>query len=197
MRIESNRKRFATVYNKVSQKYASAAQVAGISQRLTRRSTSCVCVLRMKSKRSFAAKFCRKVQQAIRGKRFHPLGRTASASGRFGKFKIKRLAADFLNVHVEVMPEIPTPEYKNLEAVRAACVRFADEELERIIDERRQEASATLIPVEDRKSQEGDTVIVDLEGTFADEPEAEPIKADDLEIHARRRNRSKNLLRKI
>ena len=39
-----------------------------------------------------------------------------------------------------------------------------------------------LIPVEDRKSEEGDTVIVDLEGIFENEPESEPIKADDLEI---------------
>ncbi len=66
------------------------------------------------------------------------------------------------------MPEIPTPEYKNLEATRRVRP-LAEEELERIIEERRQE-SATLIPVEDRKSEEGDTVIVDLEGTFADEP---------------------------
>ena len=58
---------------------------------------------------------------------------------------------------------------------------MSDEELESIIDERRQEA-ATLVPVEGRKSQEGDTVIVDLEGTFEGDAEAEPIKADDLEI---------------
>jgi trigger factor len=78
------------------------------------------------------------------------------------------------------MPEIPMPEYKNLEAVRRVRP-LADGELESIIDERRREY-ATLIPVEDRKSVEGDTVIVDLEGSFPDEPSAEPIKADDLEI---------------
>ena len=53
--------------------------------------------------------------------------------------------------------------------------------MEKIINERRQQ-SASLIPVEDRKSQEGDTLIVDLEGIFADKPQEEPIKADDLEL---------------
>jgi trigger factor len=85
-----------------------------------------------------------------------------------------------LRVHVEVMPEIPTPEYKNLEVTRRVRP-LSDEELARIIDERRAE-SATLIPVENRKSEIGDTVIVDLEGSFEGEESAEPIKADDLEI---------------
>ena len=85
-----------------------------------------------------------------------------------------------LHVHVEVMPEIPTPEYKNLEVTRRVKP-INDGELESILDERRQEF-ATLIPVEDRKSEEGDTVIVDLEGSFENEPDGEPIKADDLEI---------------
>jgi trigger factor len=54
-------------------------------------------------------------------------------------------------------------------------------EMERIIDQRRQ-SGASLVPVEGRKSEKGDTLIVDLEGTFEDEPETDPIKADDLEI---------------
>jgi trigger factor len=78
------------------------------------------------------------------------------------------------------MPEIPTPDYSGLEVTRRVKP-IGDSELESIIDQRRQGA-ATLIPVEGRKAENGDTVIVDLEGTFADEPGAEPIKADDLEI---------------
>jgi trigger factor len=78
------------------------------------------------------------------------------------------------------MPEIPTPDYKSVEATRRVRP-IADEELERLINERRQQ-SATLVPIEDRPSQEGDTLIVDLEGAFVDKPGDEPIKADDLEI---------------
>lgn len=39
-----------------------------------------------------------------------------------------------------------------------------------------------MIPVEGRTSEIGDTVIADLEGIFDDDPEGEPIKADDLEV---------------
>ena len=39
-----------------------------------------------------------------------------------------------------------------------------------------------LIPVEGRASEIGDTVIADLEGKFDDEPDADPIVANDLEI---------------
>jgi FKBP-type peptidyl-prolyl cis-trans isomerase (trigger factor) len=41
---------------------------------------------------------------------------------------------------------------------------------------------AELIPVEGRASNIGDTVIADLEGTFDDDPNGEPIKAENLEV---------------
>ncbi len=78
------------------------------------------------------------------------------------------------------MPEIPAPEYKNLEVTRRVRP-LKDGELESIIDERRRQHSS-LIPVEDRASEEGDTVIVDLEGAFEGEPDTEPITTSDLEI---------------
>ncbi len=58
---------------------------------------------------------------------------------------------------------------------------MSDEEIESVIDERRQQQS-TMIPVEDRKSQAGDVVIVDLKGTFLDDEKADPIEVNDLEI---------------
>jgi trigger factor len=39
-----------------------------------------------------------------------------------------------------------------------------------------------LIPIEGRKSQDGDMVIVDLVGTFIDEEDADPIEVNDLEV---------------
>jgi trigger factor len=56
-----------------------------------------------------------------------------------------------------------------------------DDEIENIIEERRQQES-TLIPVDDRVSQDGDLVIVDLVGTFSDEEDADPIEVNDLEV---------------
>ena len=85
-----------------------------------------------------------------------------------------------MHVHFEIMPEIPAPDYKNLELVRRVRP-VKDDQIEDVIENRRAE-SAVLMPVENRASEEGDTVIADLVGTFADEPDAEPIKVDDLEI---------------
>jgi trigger factor len=78
------------------------------------------------------------------------------------------------------MPEIPEPDYKGIEVTRR--IRPVEEgQIEDIIAERRQQGSA-LMPVEGRKSEAGDTVLVDLEGIFEGEPETEPISANDLEI---------------
>ncbi|MEQ1643333.1 MAG: trigger factor, partial [Pyrinomonadaceae bacterium] len=85
-----------------------------------------------------------------------------------------------LHVHVEVMPEIPKPNYKGIEVTRRVKP-IADGEVEDLIAERLQREAA-LIPVEGRASELGDTVIADLEGRFDDEPDADPIKADDLEV---------------
>jgi len=41
---------------------------------------------------------------------------------------------------------------------------------------------AALIPVEDRASEVGDTVVADLEGTFDGDASGEPIRANDLEV---------------
>ena len=44
------------------------------------------------------------------------------------------------------------------------------------------DSSASLLPVEDRASELGDTVTVNARGKFLDEPEAEEIKVDDVEV---------------
>jgi trigger factor len=82
--------------------------------------------------------------------------------------------------HVEVMPEIPDLEYKGLEAVRRVRA-VQDEEVEQVIEERLK-SEAALVPIEDRKAETGDTIITDLSGVFLNEPSAEPIKADNIEI---------------
>jgi len=85
-----------------------------------------------------------------------------------------------LHIHVEVMPEIPEPKYTGIEVTRRVKP-VVDGQIEDLIAERLQQEAA-LIPVEGRASEIGDTVIADLEGVFDDAPDAEPIKADDLEI---------------
>ncbi len=168
------------VYNKVSQKYAKGAQVDGF-----RKGYAPLDIVRMRFKEQIRSEVLQeivstRVTEAIQENDLHPLTEPHLHLEDSENLKLNGSQPVVLKAHVEVMPEIPMPEYKNLEAVRRVRP-LADGELESIIDERRREY-ATLIPVEDRKSVEGDTVIVDLEGSFPDEPSAEPIKADDLEI---------------
>jgi trigger factor len=79
------------------------------------------------------------------------------------------------------MPEVPEPEYDGIEATRRVKPVSSDE-IDSVIEERRQQNS-TMIPVEDRKSQDGDVVVVDLKGTFLDDENADPIEVNDLEVN--------------
>ncbi|MDQ3800289.1 MAG: trigger factor [Acidobacteriota bacterium] len=181
IKIEIDGETVREVYNKIAKKYAQAASVPGF-----RKGLAPVDIVKMRYKDEIKNETLRellpeRVSQAIQENNLNPLGEPQLHLENAENIKLNGSEPLSLHVHVEVMPEIPTPDYENLEAVRR--VRPVDEaELERLIDQRREQA-ATLIPVEDRKSQEGDTVIADLEGTFVNDPDnPEPIKAEDLEI---------------
>lgn len=180
IKIEIEPAEVREVYNKVSQKFAKQAQIDGF-----RKGFAPVDVVRLRYKDQIRSEvlqelFSPKVGEAIQAHNLQPLVEPHLHLEDAENVKVNGSQSVSLTVHVEVMPEIAAPEYKNLEVTRRIRP-LSDEELENMIAERRQE-SATLVPVENRKSETGDTVIVDLEGTFADDPEAEPIKADDLEI---------------
>ena len=85
-----------------------------------------------------------------------------------------------VNVAVEVLPEIKLDTYKGLEATRSRRP-ITDEDVNKMIESFR-EGSAVLQPVEDRASELGDTVTINARGTEVDEPEAEEIKVDDIEV---------------
>ncbi|MGI8467417.1 MAG: trigger factor [Pyrinomonadaceae bacterium] len=180
LKIEIPAEDVKNAYNKVSKKYAAAVQVPGF-----RKGFAPVDIVKLRYKDDIQNEVLReilpqKVQQAIEENNLSPLGEPHLHLENQENLKLNGSEPLVANVHVEVMPEIPAPDYKNVEAVRRVRP-VNDENIEQIIDERRRQ-SATLVPVEDRKSAEGDTLIVDLEGAFLDKPEEEPIKADDLEI---------------
>ncbi|MDX2045090.1 MAG: trigger factor [Acidobacteriota bacterium] len=86
-------------------------------------------------------------------------------------------------VSIEVLPEIELKEYKGLKATKRVA-KVTDEEVERVI-ERWRENEADLVPVEDRSSQHGDIVSINLVGKYLDpqaEHEKEDLKADGMEI---------------
>src|SRR5436189_4580033 len=85
-----------------------------------------------------------------------------------------------VNVSVEVIPNVELGEYKSLEVGRRVRP-VKDEDIERIIEGLR-ENSASLIPVEDRGAQLGDTVTVNVNGKFVDKPEDEDINVEDVDV---------------
>jgi trigger factor len=173
--IEIEPEEVREVYNKVSQKYAKAAQVDGF-----RKGYAPLDIVRLRYKDEIRSEvlqqlFSPKISEAIQEYELNPLSEPHLHLEDAENIKVNGSQPITLRVHVEVMPEIPAPEYKNLEITRRVRP-LSDDELGEIIDERRQD-SATLVPVEGRKSQEGDTLIVDLEGTFADEADARTDKS--------------------
>ncbi len=91
-----------------------------------------------------------------------------------------------IKVAVEVLPQINLGEYKGLEATRRTRP-ITDEDINQTIESLR-EASAAMVPVEDRASELGDTVTINARGKYVEAPDAteanenEEIKVDDIEV---------------
>jgi trigger factor len=180
IKIEIDAAAVKTAYNKVSQKYASAANVPGF-----RKGNAPLDVVRVRFRDEINNEVLQEivpkaVSGAIEEHELHPLAEPQLHLDDSENLKLNGSQPVSLHVHVEVMPEIPTPEYKGLEVTRRVKP-IGETEIEDLISKRLAEQAA-LIPVENRKSQTGDTVIVDLEGTFDGDAEAEPIHAEDVEI---------------
>lgn len=180
IKIEIEPEAVREVYNKVSKKYAKSAQVPGF-----RKGFAPVDVVRVRYKNEIKQDVLQeliapKVTEAIQEHELSPLAEPQLHLDNAENVKLNGSEPVNLHVHVEIMPEIPSPEFKGLEVTRRVKP-VEDNELEQIIDERRQQF-ASLIPVEDRASEEGDMVVVDLVGIFTDDSNAEPISAENVEI---------------
>ncbi len=180
LHIEVDAESLKDAYTKISQRYAKGANVPGF-----RKGLAPLDVVRMRFKEEIKQEVLQlllpeKVTEAIQEHGLQPLSEPHLHVDDIENAKVNGSQPLKLHVHVEVMPEIPEPEYKGIELTRR-IKPVDDSQIEDLIANRINEEAA-LIPVEDRASELGDTVIADLEGTFDDEPDAEPIKADDLEI---------------
>jgi len=167
-------------YGKISQKYAKRANVPGF-----RKGFAPLDVVRLRFKDEIKSEVLQevvpgKVAAAIEEHDLHPLAEPHLHLENQDSVKVNGSEPLSLHVHVEVMPDIPDPKFDGIEVTRRVKP-VTDSEVEDLIAERLQKEAA-LIPVEGRKSKVGDTVIADLEGTFDDQPDAEPIRATDLEV---------------
>ncbi|MGI8668355.1 MAG: trigger factor [Aridibacter sp.] len=180
IRIEVSPDEVRQAYDSVSKKYANQAQVPGF-----RKGLAPLDVIRMRFKDEIKNDVIQellppKVTEAIQQHEIQPLAEPHLHLEDAENLKVNGSQPIVLKVEVEVMPEIPEPKFEGLQATRRVRP-VNDDEIENIIEERRSQDSS-LIPVEDRKSQEGDMVIVDLVGTFAGEEDTDPIEVDDLEV---------------
>ena len=167
-------------YGRVSQKYAKGANVPGFRKGLVP-----LDVVRLRYKEEIKSEVLQqvvpsKVTEAIQEHKLHPLSEPQLHIDGLDDLTVNGSAPVKVHAHIEVMPEIPMPNYKGTEVTRRVKP-VDDSEVEDLIAHRLNQEAA-LIPVEGRKSEIGDTVIADLEGVFDDDPNGEPIRADDLEV---------------
>lgn len=168
------------VYDRISDNYAKQASVPGFRPGHAPRA-----VVRTRFKDQIRTEVLREllpdaVQKAVEEHKLEPLGEPElNLENSEGLDKLGQQPIAF-NVSVEVLPEIKLGDYKGL-AVSRSTRPVTEDDIDRVIESLR-ENSATLEPVEDRGAQAGDTVTASFHGTFLAEPEAEPIKVEDVDV---------------
>src|SRR5256886_2147081 len=168
------------VYDRVSDRYAKSANVPGFRPGHAPRG-----VVRTRFKDQIRTEVLRElipdaVQKAIADHNVQALGEPElNLENNEGLDQLGEKPITF-NVNVDVLPEIKLGEYKGLAASRRTRP-VKDEDVDRVIEQLR-ENSASLEPVEDRGAQVDDTVTANFHGTFVNEPEAEPINVEDVDV---------------
>ena len=167
-------------YDRVSEQYVRVANVPGFRKGHAPRS-----VIRTRYKSEIRSDVLREllphaVHDAIQENSLNAIGEpevhldNPEELEKLGQEPIK------VKVGIEVLPEVTLGEYKGLEVTKKVRP-VTDTDVQTMIDGLR-DASASLQPVEDRASQPGDTVTVNFVGKIADQPEAEDIKADEVDV---------------
>ena len=178
--IEIEPEAVRTVYDRISDQYAKSASVPGFRPGHAPRA-----VVRTRFKDQIRSELLREllpdaVQKAIEQHRLEPLGEPElNLENTEGLSELGQKPISF-NVSVEVLPEIKLGAYRGIEVARRTRP-VTDEDVDRVIESLR-ENSASLEPVEDRGAQVGDTVTASFHGKFLDEPEAEPINVEDVDV---------------
>src|SRR5437016_2689778 len=167
-------------YDRISDNYAKAANVPGFRPGHAPRA-----VVRTRFKDQIRTELLREllpdaVQKAVEEHKLEPLGEPElNLENSEGLDQLGQQSISF-NVNIEVLPEIKLSKYKSLEVTRSTRP-VKDEDVDRVIESLR-ENSTTLEPVEDRGAQLNDTITASFHGEFVDQPEAEPIKVEDVDV---------------
>src|SRR5215213_10926406 len=179
IKIEIGAEEVRAEFERVTQEYARSVAVPGF-----RKGNAPASVVRTRFKKDIQGDVLKRlvpeaVEHAITESGLNVIGQPDVHLDNEGLDKFGQESLS-LHAHVEVMPDVALGEYKGLEAARRTRP-VNDEEVERVIENLR-EASASLQPVEDRASEEGDTVTVDIQGRYVEPPEDEDINVSDVDI---------------
>ncbi|HVF68080.1 MAG TPA: trigger factor [Pyrinomonadaceae bacterium] len=179
LKIEIGAEEVRAEFERVTQEYARAVTVPGF-----RKGNAPVSVVRTRFKKDIQGDVLKRlvpeaVEQAITESGLNVIGQPDVHLENEGLDKFGQEAIS-LHAHVEVMPDVTLGEYRGIEAARRTRP-VNDEEVERVIENLR-EASASLQPVEDRASEDGDTVTVDIQGRYIEPPADEDINVSDVDI---------------
>ncbi|HEV2829950.1 MAG TPA: trigger factor [Pyrinomonadaceae bacterium] len=167
-------------YDRISDRYAKQATVPGFRPGHAPRA-----VVRNRFKNEIRGQVLQElvpeaVDAAIHKHELHALGEpdvqleNAEALEKLGEAPVS------VKVNVEVLPKVDLHDYKNIEVVRQTRP-ITDDSVTEMVEALR-ETSAAMQPVEDRGAALGDSVTINVEGTFIDNPEEENIKQEDVEV---------------
>src|ERR1043165_1688986 len=168
------------VYDRVSDNYAKSASVPGFRPGHAPRG-----VVRTRFKDQIRTEVLREllpnaVQEAIAEHKLEALGEPElNLENNEGLDQLGKTPIRF-NVSVEVLPDIELGKYKGVDVTRRTRP-VSDQDIDRVIDQLR-ENSASLQPVEERGAQLGDTVTANFHGEFIQQPDAEPINVEDVDV---------------
>ncbi len=180
LKIEIDAADVRAEYDRVSDRYAEAATVPGF-----RRGRAPRTVVRQRFKNEIRGEVVQNLippalEEAITESDLHVIGepdiQLANSEGleKLGDQPLQ------INAQVEVLPDFALGQYKGLQAERRTRP-VTDETVEAMLNDLR-ESSASLQPVEERAAEAGDTVTVNFVGKYIEPPEAEDIKAEDVDV---------------
>jgi trigger factor len=166
-------------FDRVTEEYARQANVPGF-----RKGHAPATIVRTRFKKDIQSDVLKRlvpeaVEQAITESGLQVIGQPDVHLDNEGLDKFGEGALS-LHAHVEVMPELTLGEYKGIEAARHT--RSINDKAVELVIENLREASASLQPVEDRASEDGDTVTADIQGHYLVPPSDEDINAEDVDV---------------
>jgi len=180
IKIEIEPQQVRDAYDRISERYAKAANVPGFRRGHAPRS-----VVRTRFKSEIRGDVLRElVPDAVNGAiGEHSLAAIGEPDVQLDNTEgLEHLGEQPITVKVgvEVFPQVELGQYKELEVSRRQRP-VEDADIERMIESFR-EGSASLEPVEDRPAQAGDIVTVNLHGVILDQTGEEDIKGEDVDI---------------